>query len=147
MKMYESPINLYTTDITTQVIRHQEEQILKAVQSIVVDVNHEELFRALKYDRGQYEKGYQDGMADAKPKWIPVAERLPEDDLPKCSKVKQIKVLTALKSENGARMVRSQMRFRCTWYTDTAPWAWKYSGSEITHWMPLPKPPQEVDNG
>lgn len=76
--------------------------------------------------------------------WIPVSERLPEDDLPKCSKVKQIKVLTALKSDKGVRTVRSQMRYRCTWYSDSAPWEWKYSGSEITHWMPLPKPPQEV---
>lgn len=31
-------------------------------------------------------------------KWIPVSERLPEDDLPKCSKVKQIKVLIAGKA-------------------------------------------------
>ena len=80
------------------------------------------------------------------PKWIPVTERLPEDDLPKCSKVKQIKVLTVLKSDKGVRTVRSQMRFRCTWYSDAAPWAWKYSGSEITHWMPLPEPPKEESN-
>ena len=77
------------------------------------------------------------------PKWIPVTERLPEDDLPKGSKKKQIKVLTALISDKGVRTVRSQMRYRCTWYYDSAPWAWKYSGSEITHWMPLPEPPKE----
>lgn len=76
------------------------------------------------------------------PEWIPVTERLPEDDLPKSSKVKQIKVLTALKSDKGVRTVRSQMRFRCTWY-NAAPWAWKYSGSEITHWMPLPQAPRK----
>ena len=75
-------------------------------------------------------------------KWIPVTERLPEDDLPKGSRVKQIKVLTALKSSSGAVTVRSQMRYRMTWYT-SAPWAWKCSGSEITHWMPLPEPPKE----
>lgn len=80
-------------------------------------------------------------------KWIPVTERLPEDDLPKWSKVKQIKVLTALKSDKGVRTVRSQMRYRCTWYSDSEPWTWKCSGSEITHWMPLPEPPMEVDNG
>ena len=75
-------------------------------------------------------------------KWIPVTERLPEDDLPKGSKVKQIKVLTALKSDKGVRTIRSQMRYRMTWY-NSAPWAWKCSGSEITHWMPLPEPPKE----
>ena len=77
-------------------------------------------------------------------RWIPVSERLPEDDLPKGSKVKQIKVLTALKSDKGVRTVRSQMRYRCTWYSDSEPWTWKCSGSEITHWMPLPEPPKEV---
>lgn len=77
-------------------------------------------------------------------RWIPVTEQLPEDDLPKNSMVKQIKVLTALKSSNGSRTVRSQMRYRMTWYT-SAPWAWKCSGSEITHWMPLPEPPKEEE--
>lgn len=80
-------------------------------------------------------------------RWIPVTERLPEDDLPKGSKVKQIKVLTALKSDKGVRTVRSQMRYRCTWYSDSEPWTWKYSGSEITHWMPLPEPPKEKSHG
>lgn len=74
--------------------------------------------------------------------WIPVTERLPEDDLPKYSKAKQIKVLTASKSDNGVITVRSQMRFRMTWYK-SAPWAWKSSGSEVTHWMPMPEPPKE----
>ena len=79
---------------------------------------------------------------EAADRWIPVTERLPEDDLPKGSKVKQIKVLTALKSDKGVRTVRSQLRYRMTWY-NSAPWAWKCSGSEITHWMPLPEPPNE----
>jgi hypothetical protein len=87
---------------------------------------------------------FAEGLIEkAKLKWIPVSERLPEDDLPKDSKVKQIKVLTALKSDKGVRTVRSQMRYRCTWYSDSEPWVWKYSGSEITHWMPLPEPPKE----
>ena len=74
-------------------------------------------------------------------KWISVKDRLPEDDLPKGSNVKQIKVLTALKSDKGVRTVRSQMRYRMTWY-NSSPWAWKYSGSEITHWQYLPQPPK-----
>ena len=64
IRMYESPIHLYMTDIQTQIIKQQEEQILKAVQSVAVGVDHEELFRALKYDRNQYEKGYQDAVHD-----------------------------------------------------------------------------------
>ena len=74
-------------------------------------------------------------------KWIPVTERLPEDTLPRFSEVKQIKVLTALKSWNGLRTVRSQMRYRDTWCKETR-WMWKYSASDVTHWMPLPEPPK-----
>ena len=94
-----------------------------------------------------YNNGYARGLEEGKkPGWIPVTERLPEDDLPKGSAVKQIKVLTALKSDKGVRTVRSQMRYRMTWY-NSAPWAWKCSGSEITHWMPLPEPPEVKDEG
>ena len=75
--------------------------------------------------------------------WIPVSERLPENELPKCSNVKQLKVLTALISDKGVRTVRSQMRYKDTWATGHDRWRWKYSGSEITHWMPLPEPPKE----
>ena len=74
-------------------------------------------------------------------RWIPVTERLPEDNLPRFSEVKQIKVLTALKSSSGVRTVRSQMRYRDTWGKEIR-WMWKCSGSEITHWMPLPESPK-----
>ena len=81
-------------------------------------------------------------------KWIPVSERLPEDTLPRFSNAKQIKVLTALISDKGVRTVRSQMRYEDTWATGYQTiWRWKYSGSKITHWMPLPEPPKEENNG
>lgn len=73
--------------------------------------------------------------------WISVKDRLPEDDLPKGSKVKQIKVLTALKSDKGVWTIRSQMRYRDSWSREYR-WIWKYSGSDVTHWMPLPQPPK-----
>ena len=93
-----------------------------------------------------YKNGYTKGLEDGKPKWIPVTERLPEDGLPKFSTVKQIKVLTALKSDKGVVTVRSQMRYKDTWATGHERWRWKHSGSEITHWMPLPEPPKEEDH-
>ena len=60
----------------------------------------------------------QEQIADLRSaqEWVSVKERLPEDELPKGSRVKQLKVLTALKSSNGARTVRSQMRYRMTRY-------------------------------
>ena len=92
-------------------------------------------------DIDAFEQAYNNGYADGKPKWIPVTERLPEDGLPRFSKVKQIKVLTASRSDKGVITVRSQMRYRDSWCNEER-WRWKYSGSEITHWMPLPEPPK-----
>ena len=79
---------------------------------------------------------------DVPGKWISVEERLPEDGLPANSTKKQIKVLTAIKGENGYT-VRSQMRMRNYYISKPETWAWKYSGGKITHWMPLPQPPRE----
>lgn len=73
--------------------------------------------------------------------WISVNDRLPEDGA--SEKVKQIKVLTAVKSKNGYT-VRSQMRMKLHSYTEPEKygWAWKYSRGDVTHWMKLPEPPK-----
>lgn len=62
--MYKSPIELYTTDLQTKINEQAEGMIMEAVKGIGVDVNKEELTRALQYDRHQYEKGYTDGMKE-----------------------------------------------------------------------------------
>lgn len=58
--MYESPIEL----IQKQMQLDLESKIMSAVQEVGISVDKEELIRALKYDRGQYEKGYADGKRD-----------------------------------------------------------------------------------
>lgn len=58
---YESPINLIMGEYRC----HIEENIFNAVQNVGVDVNKEELIKALAYDRKQYEKGYQEGYTQA----------------------------------------------------------------------------------
>ena len=47
-----------------------------------INVNKEELIKALKYDRDQYEKGYDDGYDEGfnADKWIPCSDKLPEKD-------------------------------------------------------------------
>lgn len=68
--MYRSPIEILCADIwdqiQTQIDKQQGEDIYKAVVSYGINVDKEELIRALKYDRDQYNKGYMDGVADAR---------------------------------------------------------------------------------
>jgi hypothetical protein len=48
------------------VMEKKENAIVAKVQTALdVQVDKEELIRALQYDRNQYEKGYMDGKADA----------------------------------------------------------------------------------
>lgn len=59
--MYESPITL----IATEVQMKMENDTLQAVQRYGIDVDKDELMKALNYDRGQYDKGYRDGYNEA----------------------------------------------------------------------------------
>ena len=55
--MYESPIKIFQQQLETQM----ENDIFKAVARYGIDVDKEELLKALKYDREQYYKGYDEG--------------------------------------------------------------------------------------
>lgn len=63
--MYESPITLMVQKMAEQVAKELDEATFKAVELVMPTVNQEELIRALKYDREQYDKGYTDGKRDA----------------------------------------------------------------------------------
>ena len=63
--MYNSPIEMLITDIQHQIVKQQDEEIYEAVVSYIPNIDKDELLRALQYDRGQYDKGYADGKADA----------------------------------------------------------------------------------
>lgn len=62
--MYESPIKIIE-EIANQVNMELEGNILKVVRRVNVDVDEEELLKALQYDRDQYRKGFADGKRDA----------------------------------------------------------------------------------
>ena len=68
--MYESPIKLkfepmetIAEAVSTAIDGPIKEALVKATRNVHIEVNEEELIRALKYDRDQYEKGYADGVA------------------------------------------------------------------------------------
>lgn len=57
--MYDSPIELFMAEIQSKF----ENGIVESLQRFDIDVDRDELFRAMKYDRDQYHKGFSDGRA------------------------------------------------------------------------------------
>jgi hypothetical protein len=71
--MYESPIAI----IEQKILNERKKQLQNALMYEIrmnyqIDVEEDELIRALQYDREQYEKGYQDGKTAMKKtgKWL-----------------------------------------------------------------------------
>lgn len=127
MKSYISPIEIIHTELRTQI----ENDVYKAVQQYGIIVDKDELIKALRYDRAQYEAGYLDGWHSAfNIKWISVLERLP---------TKSGKYLVCTKNGNV---------YQTKLYKNPASvggvWGQKDKGKSITHWRPLPEPPQEL---
>ncbi len=55
---YVSPITVLETEMQIRV----EDGVYKAVKNVGFDVDKDELMRALRYDRKQYQKGYDQGF-------------------------------------------------------------------------------------
>ena len=58
--MYKSPVYLITQDVMTQLDKNVEEYVLTAVRQVGVNVDRDELVKALRDSREQYYKGYRD---------------------------------------------------------------------------------------
>ena len=58
--IYKSPIDIIMSDMRMTM----EGDIYKAVQNVGINVDKDELIKALKYDREQYQKGYEDRDAE-----------------------------------------------------------------------------------
>jgi hypothetical protein len=63
MQMYESPITI-TERFVNKAIEQMESDILTATVEYGINVNKDELIKALQYDRNQYTKGYADGYSN-----------------------------------------------------------------------------------
>jgi hypothetical protein len=59
--MYKSPIETFQTGIEYQF----ENDIMNMIQKYGITVDKDELLKALRYDRDQYDKGYVDGKRAA----------------------------------------------------------------------------------
>lgn len=60
--MYISPIEIIYRNAQTQI----EEDTLKTIHSYGINVDKEELIKALNYDRDQYNKGFNDALEEIK---------------------------------------------------------------------------------
>ncbi len=62
--MYKSPIELFqtSTQYSTVFDKEKDSIIYKAIQGVGVNVDKDELLKALNYDRQQYKKGYADAV-------------------------------------------------------------------------------------
>ena len=59
-KMYKSPIEIKIDDIISDAVEGVDKYIVRYIQQAGVNVDKDELIKALKFDRGQYEKGWND---------------------------------------------------------------------------------------
>jgi hypothetical protein len=63
--MYQSPFDLFMEKAGIAAAEFLDNEVFKAAFSVGVTVDKEELIRALQYDRGQYDKGFNDGIMAA----------------------------------------------------------------------------------
>ena len=77
-------------------------------------------------------------IEEQQPRWIPVTERLPENDCPV--------LVTYLgfhdRSPRANMLAYIDRDLGWCWWNDDIP-DWTPCAVEITHWMPLPQPPKE----
>lgn len=61
---YKSPISVDRKVIGKEIVKYEEDKVMGEIRwKLQVDVDKEELLKALAYDRNQYEQGYKDAKA------------------------------------------------------------------------------------
>lgn len=126
---YKSPIEIWHSEMEMQL----EGEVLKACQRVGVNVDRDELLKALKYDRGQFDKGYQYGLnAD---KWIPCEERLPSES-GKYLVTEMVRTALRKYYTVGSSYFNGE-----TWHSDfKGKFGGKDIGRTVIAWQPLPQP-------
>lgn len=125
-----------------QVNDFYEGEVMKAVHKVYVNVDKDRLVKAITDARAFYEEGYTDAISALRrqenPIWISVKERLPEQTDP------AQKVLFITKTGGvfiGCYYKASACDQFDGWYSMCV------RVDNVTHWMPLPEVPEEVDDG
>ncbi len=139
--MYISPIKVNTSYEPLTAEKYDDMILESVLYKVDVEVDKEELLKAIRYDRDQYVKGFDDGVESVKSKpvkdrWIPVTEHFPEDDVP---------VQACYVGYNSGLLKSDFLVCRhedewCVW--DSEPHSYNKCKVIITHWKPLAKPPK-----
>ena len=121
--MYDELIGELYLTASTALSKSKRELLEKAADAI------EELQQQVEHYHGCMNDWFETAQEykAAVPKWIPVTERLPEDDI--------VCILT-----NG---ISDAIGYRGKVFGWHLIWTDYVVESEVTHWMPLPEPPME----
>ena len=134
--MYESPINVFERNICNKLTEEKENLVIAAEQEVGVTVDKEELEKALRYDRQQYEKGYADAKSEQR--WIPCNERMPE--------IAKDVLTTYIDGETKRRHVREDAWLpnddseKNGWCNEEDDYRCNGLNMEVIAWMPFPEP-------
>lgn len=149
-KDYESPVTVQIQKIAQQIEAQRENEItLKISEQIGVNVDKDELKRALAYDRDQYRRGYEAGWkacSENVPQWIPIIIReLTEEEkeeYPNCTFMYDCKL-----PEDGEEVLVTTWNGKValdTFYHDDGCYFETYCDQEdVIAWRPLPEPCKE----
>ena len=144
---YKSPINVMVERINGQIEYEAKNAVYREIRRIGVEVDKNELIKALRYDREQYYEGYRNGYANAEKalsEWRKITYTVDEygsivfdENQPPFNKFVNVYC-----PENGCI-------YTAYWsYSDRE---WKIPSVttnetlrlKVSHWMPTPLPPKE----
>lgn len=95
--MYESPIYQIEKTISMDIGEKYDNLVITTVKEMGIDVDKEELIRALQYDRDQYMKGYRDGEESTRRAIIKDIEKLAEGT----GNISLYELVSTLKGDGG----------------------------------------------
>lgn len=129
IKIYES--NLVNAETLSTAINEAKLDHLVTQLKLKCDIvfNKDELIKALNYDRNEYRKGFLVGYSYNK--WIDVDVKLPEDK-------KTVLIFCGL--DKSSYVAYYDKDYEC-WFSVDIPNR-HFNFSTITHWQPLPNPPE-----
>ncbi len=116
---WESPLEVKMKEIRHKVDESIENMTMQAIMDVGIEVNREELIKAMQYDRDQYSKGYKNGYNAGyyANKWVSTEENMPFDEN---------EWVLVYSANIGIKIAKVSELNRMI----------------FTHWMYLPEPPQ-----